>query len=66
MCTIDFGGLTYYSRHEKAWVRFGWDNASGFVGKGSGDGLSDLVKSRIEDAVADYRKANFDLENADQ
>jgi hypothetical protein len=64
--TVDFEGLTYYSRHEKAWVRFGWDNASRFVGKGSGYGLSDFVKSRIEDAVADYRKANFDLENADQ
>jgi len=58
---VDFGGLTFYSPSKSAWVRFGWDPASGFMGKGSGDTLGNLVKTRIERAVEDYIEANSQL-----
>jgi hypothetical protein len=58
---VEFGGLTYFSRTDATWVRFGWQPASGFVGKGSGDTLDVLVKPRIEGAVRDFVKANSDL-----
>jgi len=58
---VEFVGLTYYSRTNATWVRFGWEPASGFVGNGSGDTLDILVKPRIEGAVRDFVKANSDL-----
>ena len=59
---VNFVGLAFYSPKNTAWVRFGWDAASGFLGKGSGETLGILVEARVREAVQDYLDANSDVE----
>ncbi len=59
---VDFGGLVYYSPSETTWARFDWYPSAGFVGKGSGPTLENLVKKEVKDVVKDYVSANSDQE----